>query len=235
VVVLVHGSLDRSSSFARTQRYLQDCTVVRYDRRGYGRSIDAGPATTFGDQVDDLESVVDGRPAILVGHSFGGVVALALAARHPHLVRAVVAYEPPTPWEPWWAASGAGDVALDADDPADAAERFMRRMVGDRRWERLPADTRAERRAEGDALVGELRAVRRLTGPPWDPARLGMPVLLAHGSESAERHVRTTVELAELLPSATLHVVAGANHGVHLTHAEQLADLVRTALGLADG
>jgi pimeloyl-ACP methyl ester carboxylesterase len=235
LVVLVHGSMDRGSSFGHLARRLRDLHVVRYDRRGYGRSIDAGPANTFDAQVDDLGSVVAGRPAVLVGHSFGGVVALAFAARPPDLVRAVVAYEAPTPWEPWWAESSAGDVALDAADPGDAAERFMRRMVGDRRWERLPVDTRAERRAEGDALVAELRAVRRLSAPPWDPAGLRMPVLLAHGSESSERHVRTTVELAHLLPGAVLHVVDGAGHGVHLTHAEQLAGLVRTALTLVEG
>ena len=49
----------------------------------------------------------------------------------------------PTP-QPW------------SHDPADAAERFMRRLIGDARWERLPSATREARRSEGPALVGEL-------------------------------------------------------------------------------
>ena len=42
LVVLVHGSMDRSASFIRTERHLDGRHVVRYDRRGYGRSVETG-------------------------------------------------------------------------------------------------------------------------------------------------------------------------------------------------
>ena len=77
---------------------------------------------------------------MLFGHSLGGVVALAFAARHPELVPAVVAYEAPMAWQPWWpSAAPAPRRSTAPGDEADAAERFMRRMVGDERWEGLPA------------------------------------------------------------------------------------------------
>ena len=47
-------------------------------------------------------AVIDGRPAVVFGHSFGGDIALAAAERHPQLVRAVGTYEAPMSWEPWW-------------------------------------------------------------------------------------------------------------------------------------
>jgi pimeloyl-ACP methyl ester carboxylesterase len=235
-VVLVHGSLDRSAAFARVQRHLADLRVVRYDRRGYGHSLTLGPATSFGTQVDDLAAVIDGHPAVVVGHSLGGVVALALAQRSPALVRAVVAYEAPMAWMPWWPTATAGAAAMDAPgDPADAAERFMRRMIGDERWEALPERTRAQRRAEGPALVAELRSIRDGAAPPYDPSAITVPVVAAHGTTSRPHHTRTAEELARTVPGAQLVVVDGAGHGVHLTHPAALADLARTALALAEG
>jgi pimeloyl-ACP methyl ester carboxylesterase len=232
VVVIVHGALDRSSSFARVQRQLKDCTVVRYDRRGYGRSLELGPPASFDQQIEDLEAVVADRRVVLAGHSYGGVVAVALAALRPDLVDAVVSYEAPMPWLPWWPESSAGTEAVRGDDPGDAAERFMRRMVGDERWERLPSSTRSQRRAEGAALVAELRSLRG-DGPPYVASDVLAPVVVGCGSRSSNRHRRAAEELVESLPRAELHVVEDATHGIHLTHPARFADLVRLAAGEA--
>jgi pimeloyl-ACP methyl ester carboxylesterase len=230
-VVLVHGSLDRSTAFLRTIRLLEDCTVVRYDRRGYGRSLAAGTCPRFSDQVDDLAEVLGGAPAVVVGHSLGGVVALAFAERHPDLARAVVAYEAPMAWQPWWPTTTEGGAATASTGSAgDAAERFMRRMVGDERWEALPQRTRDQRRAEGPALIAELRSMRAPAPPPYDPSRLAVPVIAAHGSQSRPHHQETARVLAEAAPLGELVVVAGAGHGVHLTHPAAFADLVRAAV-----
>lgn len=234
LVVLVHGSMDRSSAFARVQRHLADLHVVRYDRRGYGRSLELGPPPAFDHQVEDLEHVMAGRHGVVVGHSLGGVVALALAQRRPELVRAVVAYESPMAWEPWWSSRSAGGDALAAPSPQDAAEGFMRRMVGQERWERLPSSTRSARRAEGPALLADLRQIRDRSQPPYQPEQVHIPVVAAHGSESSDNHRRTAVVLAERAPRAELVVVEGAGHGVHLTHPGELARLARVALERAD-
>ena len=234
-VVFVHGSLDRSAAFARVQRHLADLRVVRYDRRGYGRSLALGPAPSFAAQVDDLEDVVADQPAVVVGHSLGGVIALALAQRRPDLVRAVVAYESPMSWRPWWPTATAGSSAMAADVDAEAAaERFMRRMVGDERWEALPERTRAQRRAEGPALVAEIRSVRDPDRPPYEPERVAVPVVAAHGTESVAHHRETARALAGEAPHAELVTVEGASHGVHLTHPAELARLARIALQRAE-
>ena len=118
---------------------------------------------------------------------------------------------------------------------AAAAERFMRRMIGDERWEALPERTRDQRRAEGPALVAELRSIRPPEPAPFDPARLTMPVIAAHGTESRPHHQETARALAAAAPRGELVVVDGADHGVHLTHPDAVADLVRLALARADG
>lgn len=230
-VVFVHGALDRSTAFLRVVRLLPDLSTTRYDRRGYGKSLAAGASPAFAGQVDDLASVVADRPSVIFGHSLGGVVAVAFAEQHPALAQAVVAYEAPMSWAPWWPETTAGGRAMDdAGSDEDAAERFMRRMVGDARWDALPARTRLQRRAEGPALVAELRSLRPPAPAPYDPTRVAVPVIAACGSASKPHHQKTARKLAEAIPGAELRVVPGAGHGIHLSHPAAVVELVRAAL-----
>lgn len=226
-LVLVHGTMDRSSSFGRMLRALDGYSVTRYDRRGYARSLAVGPPTSFDDQVADLVTVIGDRPALVLGHSYGGTVAVAAAERHPALVLGVVAYESPMPWMPWWPTDSAGSAALGANlDPADAAEAFMVRMIGADRWRRLPLTTRAARRAEGVTLRAELAQVRAPNPAAHDPARVAQPVIAAHGDESAPHHIASAQALAELALVGSVRVIVGAGHGAHLTHVGEMVALV---------
>jgi len=236
LVVLVHGSLDRSTSFARVMRRLTDLVVVTYDRRGYHRSREALPLnTTLDGHVDDLLSVIDGRPAVVIGHSYGGDVALAAAERcgPDGAVTSVAAFEPPVPWLDLWATRGASSSPPGlGDDPALAAERFFRRIVGDDGWEHLPERAKQERRADGAALVTELAAIRR-GPPPFDVSALGVPVLYGRGERSLPHQRGGATWLAEHTPGAEIVEIAGATHGAHLTHPDAFAALVRRAVDRA--
>ncbi|HTH07213.1 MAG TPA: alpha/beta fold hydrolase, partial [Ilumatobacteraceae bacterium] len=69
LVVLIHGSMDRGAGMLRLSRRLDhDHHVLRYDRRGYGRSSHRGPFT-IAQHVADLEELLAGERAVLVGHS----------------------------------------------------------------------------------------------------------------------------------------------------------------------
>jgi pimeloyl-ACP methyl ester carboxylesterase len=228
VVVLVHGSLDRGTAFVKVSRRLdREMRVVRYDRRGYGRSRSLPGPYGAAAHVVDLLAVLDERPAIVVGHSYGGDLALAAAVARPDLVRAAAVYEPPMPWTPWWPTTTAGNTAVraGAEGPEAAAEGFMRRMIGDDRWEALPNRTRADRRAEGVALLGEMADVT--TRAPFDPADVKVPVVVGRGTRGAAHHAESTRRLAALLPDAECFEIDGAAHAAHMTHPEQFAELVR--------
>jgi pimeloyl-ACP methyl ester carboxylesterase len=223
LVALVHGSLDRSAGLLKLSRRLDDrCRVLRYDRRGYGRSSPhAGP---FGieAQVADLAAVLDGRPAVVFGHSYGGNVALGLADRHPALVEAVGVYETPLSWLDWWPTDSAGgSAARSGGDPAEAAERFMRRMVGDDKWLRLPARTREARRTEGVTMVAELADLHR--GPAWDPDRIGVPAVAMRGAAGHEHHRRSTDHLGAVLADCPVVTIEGARHFGPSTHPDAVA------------
>jgi len=239
LVVLVHGSLDRAGSFARIIRRLDDLHTVAYDRRGYHRSRHVTPVhDTLDGHVDDLLAVIDGRPSVVVGHSYGGDIALgaALRAGGPGPIVAVAAYEPPMPWLGTWATrprpGPEGGVRPADDDPALAAERFFRRMVGDSAWERLPEATREERRADGPALAGELAAIRTDVAP-FDVTRLTVPAVIGRGSESLAHHRASADWLMEHTPDAELIEIEGAAHGAHLTHPDAFAGFVRAAVARA--
>ncbi len=231
-MVLVHGSMDRASSFRRVLTRLEDCTVLSYDRRGYAGSVDCRPTEVFSQQVDDLLEVLAGRTAVGVGHSMGGDVVLAAAQRRPDLIDTAAVFEPPQPWLESWTNNSAGIAALGPDGnrpPPDVAETFMKRMIGVEVWDRLPAATRRQRRAEGPALVADLRSLR-LGPPPFDPAAVTIPVVCGYGARSRPHQQEGTRLLAGRLPRGELVEVEGSSHGAHLSHPDHFAALIRRAL-----
>jgi pimeloyl-ACP methyl ester carboxylesterase len=233
LVALVHGSMDRSAGLLKLSRRLDDrFRVLRYDRRGYGRSAPHDGPFGMEEQVADLVAVLAGRPAVVFGHSYGGDVALALADRHPELVRAVGVYETPLPWVDWWPDSTAGSQARrDGTAPDEAAERFMRRMIGDARWERLPSRTRSARRAEGITMISELVDIDEHV--PWDPARITVPAVSMRGSDGRDHHRRSSDHLNAVLADCPIVTIEGARHFGPNTHPDAVAavltDLVSRA------
>jgi len=236
LVVLVHGSLDRAGSFARVTRRLPDLHTVAYDRRGYHRSRHVLPVhDSLDGHVDDLLSVMAGRPSVVVGHSYGGDVALGAALRSggDGPVLAVGAFEPPMPWLGTWATRPRPALPAPAeDDPAMAAERFFRRMVGDSAWERLPEEARQARRADGAALAAEL-ADMRTAGAPFDVTALAVPAVFGRGTRSLPHHRAPADWLVAHVPGAELVEIEGAAHGAHLTHPDGFARFVRTVVARA--
>jgi pimeloyl-ACP methyl ester carboxylesterase len=90
-VLLVHGQPGLGSDWERVAERLSDHRLLIVDRPGYGQSGDKtlsieGNAEVLGDLVAELGAA----PATVVGHSYGGGVAILLAARRPELVSGLV-------------------------------------------------------------------------------------------------------------------------------------------------
>ncbi len=218
LIAIVHGAMDRSSGMLRLSRRLDDrFRVLRYDRRGYGRSTPHDGPFDMPSQVDDLMGLLAGRRAVVIGHSYGGNVALAAAGSHPDLVAGIVVYETPMSWQPWWPGTTAGAVAVAAEGGTeDAAEAFMRRLIGNARWESLPERTRLTRRAEGAALVGELADLR--ANAPWDPADVTVPAMVGYGTDGRSHHRTGMARMAAALHGATLVGLEGCRHDAPTSH-----------------
>jgi pimeloyl-ACP methyl ester carboxylesterase len=232
LILLVHGSMDRASSFRRVIDRLPDATVISYDRRGYAGSVEVPPARPFDRQVDDLLEVLAGRTAVGVGHSLGGDVVLGAAQRHPELIDTAMVFEPPQPWLPLRSQRSSASPAVIAagkSDPAKAAEMFMRGMIGDHTWDRLSSSTQEKRRAEGAALVAELQSLRS-GRPVFEAAGVTVPVVCGYGSKSRPHHQEGTRQLAATLPRGELQCIEGCAHGAHLSHPAAFSALIRRAL-----
>lgn len=96
-LVFLHGGpgYNCANFEATTAQRLADSGfyVVVYDRRGEGRSIDQNASFTFEQTIADVNhvySIAGINKAVLIGHSFGGIVATKFAQQHPNAVTAVV-------------------------------------------------------------------------------------------------------------------------------------------------
>lgn len=92
-IVLLHGLMGRARTWWPVAQWLTGHGhVVGLDARAHGRSPHRGRATTeeFVDDVAGLIRELDAGPAVVIGHSMGGLHAWVLAARYPELARAVV-------------------------------------------------------------------------------------------------------------------------------------------------
>ncbi|HMD46346.1 MAG TPA: alpha/beta hydrolase [Acidimicrobiales bacterium] len=230
-VVLVHGSLDRGDSFGRTRRRLGDLRVVTYDRRGYARSRGGGTTGLAGHAEDLLAiagDVAQGDPVCAVGHSFGGDVVLAAALARPDAFAAVGAYEPPMPWlgihRPGPRPAPPGPEV----DPGLEAEEFFTRMVGPGSWAHLTEAQRSERRADGPALVEDMRAFRGAV--PFDVTELADPLVVGRGGRSRPHHREVVAWLVERIPGTRLVEIDGAGHGAHLSHPDHFAAFVEAVV-----
>ncbi|MEP7201184.1 MAG: alpha/beta hydrolase [Ilumatobacteraceae bacterium] len=217
LVVVIHGSMDRSAGMLQLSRRLDpDFRVLRYDRRGYGRSFPHPGPFTMDAQVDDLIGLLAGRRAVLIGHSYGGNVALTAADHRPGLVAGVAVYETPLSWEPWWPGTTAGSIAVaEAGKPREAAEQFMRRMLGVGRWEELPERTRQARLDEGVAMVEELADLRR--NRPWIAEHITVPVVTSYGSLGAAHHRQGMQHVAAELGCPVIEL-PDCRHDAPLSH-----------------
>jgi pimeloyl-ACP methyl ester carboxylesterase len=98
-LMLVGSPMD-AGGFVTLAGHFGERTIVTYDPRGVARSEKADPATssTPDQHADDIRRVIEAvglGPVDLFASSGGAVNALALVARHPEVVRTLVAHEPP--------------------------------------------------------------------------------------------------------------------------------------------
>lgn len=103
LVIACHGVTDSGACLADlVDRLNTGCRVAAVDTLGHGRSPRLGPddhPRVFGACLDALEETAEHLvsihgPALVIGHSMGGALGTALAARRPDLVTALIAEDP---------------------------------------------------------------------------------------------------------------------------------------------
>jgi pimeloyl-ACP methyl ester carboxylesterase len=232
-IILVHGAPDRSAAFRPVLGHLGGYDVTVYDRRGYGRSLDATPARAMADHAHDLLAVVDtcASPPVVVAHSFGSNPTMLAATLRPEAFAALGLWEPPLPWVSWWSerTKKYNATVASSHTPADDIEEMYRRLLGDDVWSRLPVDVRDQRRAEGPAFRADMASE---VHAPFDFHDVVVPALVGSGSDTSPEHAYGARWLAEALPNARTHVIRGTGHFAPRTHPAEYAAFVLSVLPL---
>jgi pimeloyl-ACP methyl ester carboxylesterase len=213
-VVFVHGDIFDAEMTWSTQRPLAaGYELVLVNRRGFGRSPDV-VGEDFSVDAGDVAEVL-GEGAHLVGHSYGGVVALLAAALKPAAVHSLTVFEPP-----------AFGLVLDRPDvrafcktidsivaanpsPEEFLRRFVEAVGGDPA--RLPAPLPPPlRKAASVQMHGRW---------PWEAdipldvlASAEFPVLVISGGHSAM--FDSVCDVLESRLHARRQVLAGAGHSI---------------------
>jgi pimeloyl-ACP methyl ester carboxylesterase len=135
--VFIHGyACDHTAWLPQFRDLSRDHRCVTVDLRGRGESEAAAPYGVA-QQAEDVAATIETLgldPAIVVGHSLGGIVALVLNSRHPELVLGVVCVDSPLRADVLRGASTTSKAIRD-----DGTMEPMRRMV-ERFWSESTAD-----------------------------------------------------------------------------------------------
>jgi 2-succinyl-6-hydroxy-2,4-cyclohexadiene-1-carboxylate synthase len=226
-IVLVHGFTQTGRSWAPIADRLADrFEIVAVDAPGHGRSARVEADLDTG---AELLAVVGGA-ANYAGYSMGGRLCLHLALAHPEIVDRLVLVSATAGIEDERerATRRAADDALATMIERDGVDAFLEGWVAQPMFATLD-DPGLEDRRRNDA--GGLASSVRLAGtgtqrPLWDrlPA-LTMPVLVVAGALDA-KFTALAERMAGLIPDATLAIVDGAGHTVHLERPDEFADLL---------
>ena len=239
-VVLIHGTGANADCWGDCFDDLsQDMRVIAYDRRSYTRSTHA-PLNSVATHTDDLAAVLhqaDAVPAVLVGWSFGGPMALRLAASNPELVRALVLVEPALPWlrcvEPgilMALARARRDQARGR--PLESVENFER-WAGAHTGGGANGFARQPEAARQAQLDNAPAALRELGMMPWQAvspkavAAITCPVTMLVGEQSPRWYQRVAHTIRRVLPTARVVEIPGAGHFVHIDSPRPFIDSIR--------
>lgn len=208
--------------------------VVAVDLPGFGEAaLTQGPVAHWEDVVETMDALGIERAA-LVGNSFGGAVALRVAALHPERVYALLLFSAaaapePDPSPELLAVWEVEEAALEEGDTEQAVEAVVSAWVrpeapGEVR-ERIAAMQRGnyERHTSEQELE---QAPDPLEEDPAPLANVDCPVLLAAGEDDLVDFRDAVRELAANLPGAKTALIAGCGHLAPLEAPEEVRRLV---------
>ena len=244
-LLLIHGTGADAAMWGEAVDLLATAArVIAYDRRGHSRS--SGPAGDYAREAEDAAMLLHGlgaAPAVVLGWSVGGLIALELAIAHPDLVRALVLVEPPL------------HAKRSFNPPLVAMvvrAQLLRRVRGERAAARVFLDwayrtrsrtggfrtfpTAVQRAnlanaaaimADLDAGTGEELTAQRLAG-------VRCPVTCVVAGDTQRRMAARTLRIPRLVPQARVERIEGAGHASFRDQPKDFAQVVLQAVSASE-
>ncbi len=237
-VVLVHGSAtDHTTWSIQLGSSLKD----RFDFVARDRDFSR---TSVAEHAADLAALIEApagapppapsRPrTLVVGSSFGAVIALELARTRPDLVAGAILIEPPM--------RSADDPALDSaqrefhaelerrvarDGGPAMGEFFLQSVLGAEAYARIPVAFRERSASRWADILSDSRSLVAYEPRYPELRTCTVPMLLLGGARSAPIFGRTLAALAQALPDAESVTIPNVGHMLHAEAPRRFAELL---------
>lgn len=214
-LVLLHGGLGNSTYWEnQTPVFAEKYQVILVDSRGHGRSTFDEQPINYDLMMSDVLALMDYlgiEKANLLGWSDGGIIGLDMAIKHPDRLEKVVAYG--ANYDPSGVRADIGEDATFNAYIEKASGDYMTLSPDPSRWEAFLNN------------IGNMWA----TEPNFTAEQLGsisVPILILDGENEEAIYTEHTVEMAGLIPSATLMLIPGTGHFAMLEKPEGFNQIV---------
>jgi pimeloyl-ACP methyl ester carboxylesterase len=240
-VVLVPGSCSTGAAWRPIiAHWTNRFRCVTTSLLGYGATVERRTAAMadIAQEVEVVETVIRraGHPVHLVGHSFGGLVALAVALRRPDLLRSLTILEAPAPeilhrcgeeshYQSFRQMSSAYVDAFQAGQ-SDAIAAMIDFYGGPGTFAAWPQRVRDYAIATTAANLMDWSCAYGFDLTPALLARVSAPALVAYGELSHPAPKRANELLGRSIPGGRITVIPGAAHFMIATHAADVAQLI---------
>ena len=238
-VVFLHSGGNTGAQWRQASEYLKSrWRLLTLNFYGTGGTAPwPGPdALTHDDEVALVAALAAWlrEPIHLVGHSYGGAVALRLAVKKGAPIRSLTLVEPMA--MPLLGQAGETEVlneynglrdryleAAEAGQEEEALGPYVEYWNGVGSWSALPSDARAKLRGRTAQLCAAFRANSSNPTTLADCRALTCPTLILCGGETRPPAQRVTEILAREIPGARRTVIPGTGHMSPLTHPAEVA------------
>lgn len=241
-MVMIHGSYATTSTWKQMLSLVSGeyrCILIKLP--GHCGTPDPTDFDTVSveTELSIIEAIIDkecAEPVHLVGHSYGGVVALALALKRRVKLSQLSLFEPVATW------------VLDLQQDLSAltiVDEFLntyRRAIesnvtnacglvidfwgGGYHFGNFPESVKAMMAQLQDNNVRHWKICTSVDFVKSDLKTMTVPTTIVFGSQSNAIAKAIAVHLYELLPCSSLHEIKGASHGLVATHAKQCANVI---------
>lgn len=241
-VLALHCTMAFGGAWSGLSKALPEATFTAPDMPSHGRSPDWDEVSGFHSTVyaGALSAMPDGQ-FDLIGHSFGACTALHLAVRHPDRIRSLTVIEPvffavaladaPDTIEKHDMDAQTYVKAIQSGDREGAARTFNRMWSADAPpWESLPQGTRAAMSRAIHVVPGSHDFLYKDTEQLLAPGALDactIPTVVMRGALAHPAITATNAGLVARMPNASGSVIPGAGHMAPISHAKEVAEVLR--------
>ena len=219
-----------------------ECLAVNPSGYAETDAFKADRPMSLDDEVEAVLALIASRKETihLVGHSYGGAIAMRLVQRHEFRFSTLTLIEPAV--YPLLSQAGENDLA---NEVRSVNEVFMARVraganesafhdyfdyynAGSLKWIDLSHSAKDRFLSISEHVAAALGAVHACDTGLQDLEKLHIPALLVAGAETDAVHARLTEIVAQHIPNSRSETIASAGHMCSLTHPNEVAALIRS-------